>query len=132
MGIERDLVLYLKAQLSDTGIFEGGFAERPDNQTTVIHFGGEASEREMGASLSTPPMEIPLVLVMARSKDKTVALTRAQAAYAKLDNLQGMTSTGGIVYLHAESLDGPPSLLEQDGNLRWVYGSTYRIKKAAG
>jgi hypothetical protein len=128
-------VTYLAAQsvgTAGTDLFEGGFHETPDTQIAVAHFGGEASERQMGPSLGAPVLEMPLVLVLARSPSKATAEAKARAAYVKLDNLQGMTSTGGVVYHHVESLDGPPASMEQDENLRWVYGATYRVRKAAG
>jgi len=146
MPADVDLVKLLDKYLGGTGtgtstgapsekagvdLFEGGFHETPENQLTVVHFDGEPPERSMGPSLSKPDLENVLVLVMARNVSLATARTRAKAFHVLLDNRHDYTSTGGTLYHLIESQDGPPRLIEQDSNMRWVVGASYRVKKAA-
>ena len=134
MAVEADLVAYLDTQLSETAgtdLFEGPMAELPDNQIVVTHYASEESDDyTMGASLSAPGSEIVMVQVMARNTVKATALARAQAAHAKLDNLQNQTLSGRS-YFTIEA-QGEPFSLGQDQQHRWRYVANFRVRKARG
>lgn len=134
MGIEADLVEYLAAQASlslaaGTNLFEGPMPESPTDCVAIAHYASEQSDDYvMGASLTTPGLEVTRVQLMVRKTDKAAAVSLANAAHRFLDNLQSYTPPTSSKLIFAIESDGPPSGLGKDGNNAWRYVANYRVQ----
>lgn len=134
MPVEADVVAYLDpliAETAGTDLFEGPAPELPDNLVAVSHYASvQSDDFAMSASLSAPASELEMVQVMVRNTDKGTAKSRADAAYALLDNLQNATLSGRKYF--AIEGEGPPFGLGQDFNTRWRYVANFRVRKVRG
>lgn len=134
MPLGADLVAYLDSASSltaGTDLFEGPMPELPDACVAITPTGGEGGEYTMGASLSSPGLEMARFQLMVRHGTQATCVSNANTYHALIANL-GPTTLSGRLYHHVEPIDGEPYSIGQDENLRFRYVSNYRAWKARG
>lgn len=134
MPLGADLVAYLDSASSltaGTDLFEGPMPELPDACVAITPTGGEGGEYTMGASLSSPGLEMSRFQLMIRHGTQATCISNANTYHALIANL-GPTTISGRLYHHVEPIDGEPYSIGQDENLRFRYVANYRAWKARG
>lgn len=134
MAVGADIVSYLDtntALTAGTDLFQGPLPELPDNCVAITPTGGEEGEYTMGASLSSPGVEMTRFQLAVRNTVQATAITNANTYHALLANL-GPVTISTRLYHHVESIDGEPYSIGQDDNMRWRYVANYRAIKARG
>ena len=132
----QDLETYLDGEGPFTDspyTYELYIGDLPNNDKEAIALleaPGKEALRTMGASLSAPVRERPVLLVYVRGpqKDYVSARTIAETVHQKLDGL--FATLNGRQY-HVMALY-PPARDRQDRNGRWIFITHYLVEKEQG
>jgi len=132
----QDMETYLNAQgpfSQDGTAYKVYIGSLPDSDSTAIalrELPGKEAIRAMGASLSAPVRERPLVQVWVRGPQRDYVNARAMAEQIHL-LLDGLNTTLSA-RLYAVRALAPPSPDRQDRNARWMIVTTYMVEKERG